>query len=153
MTKTITITLSILLIIISTLAFTVNQDPHYKNLQILPKDISKEKLDSIMHHFSMSLNVRCNFCHLKNEADKKWDFASDSMSDKLIARKMMLMTMDINKKYFTGEEQGPSKADMVPSVTCYTCHHGSTMPTSIPPPPPPKPIGAPQQPPKTEINK
>lgn len=104
-----------------------------------------------MHLFSMSLNVRCNFCHVRNEAEKKWDFASDSVSDKLIARKMMLMTMSINKKYFTGEQEKSSKKEIAAAVTCYTCHHGSTIPATIPPPPPPRPM--PVVPPVPEVAK
>ena len=146
-----------MIFIVSALAFTISdQQPRYKNLKILPKDISKEKMDSIMHNFCMSLNVRCNFCHVRNEAEKKWNFANDSLAEKLIARKMMLMTMDINKKYFRDEEKDfhPSSA-MVPSVTCFTCHRGAELPMTIPPPPPPRPT-IPiqiQQPPKLDSSK
>ena len=138
MFKSLTVTSILVILICLSLAFTTSDPPEYKNLKILPKNISKEKLDSIMHHFSMSLNVRCNFCHVRNNAEKKWDFASDSISDKLIARKMMLMTMNINKKYFKEERNDTRETELVPSVTCYTCHHGSTLPQTIPPPPPPR---------------
>ena len=85
-------------------AFTIHKEPHFKNLQILPKDISDHDLDSFMHHFSASLGVRCNFCHVRNEAAKQMDFASDEKPEKNIARKMMLMSIDINKSYFQGME-------------------------------------------------
>ena len=81
-------------------AFTAPKDPHYTNLQILPKDISNHDLDSVMHHFTASLGVKCNFCHVRNEEEKKMDFASDDKPEKKIARKMMLMAIDINKNYF-----------------------------------------------------
>jgi len=80
-------------------AFTITHDPHFTNLQILPKDISEHDLDSVMHHFSGSLGVKCNFCHVVNEEAKKWDMASDDKPEKNIARKMMLMAIDINKNY------------------------------------------------------
>jgi len=35
----------------------------FENLKVLPKDITKEKLDSVMANWSISLGVRCNFCH------------------------------------------------------------------------------------------
>ncbi len=85
-------------------AFTTSNDPEFKNLQILPKDISEHDLDSVMHHFSQSLGVKCNFCHVRNEDAKKMDFPSDEKPEKNIARKMMLMAIDINKNYFAKME-------------------------------------------------
>lgn len=81
-------------------AFTTPTEPHYTNLQILPKDISNHDLDSVMHHFTAALGVKCNFCHVRNDAEHKMDFASDDKPEKQIARKMMLMSIDINKNYF-----------------------------------------------------
>jgi Photosynthetic reaction centre cytochrome C subunit len=86
-------------------AFTITQEPHFKNLQILPKDISDHDLDSVMHHFSASLGVKCNFCHVVDTVAKKMDAASDDKPEKNMARKMMLMAIDINKNYFKNMEQ------------------------------------------------
>jgi len=108
------------------LAFTSN-DPGYKNLQILPKDITREQLDSVMHHFTESLSVRCNFCHVRNDTTNRMDFASDANPHKNKAREMMKLTNKINDDYFdvTGGQRTISTQLM---VTCYTCHHGSTDP-------------------------
>jgi len=92
-------------------AFTITHDPHFTNLQILPKDISEHDLDSVMHHFSGSLGVKCNFCHVVNEEAKKWDMASDDKPEKNIARKMMLMAIDINKNYFKNMEEHDMEHD------------------------------------------
>src|SRR5450432_3194969 len=100
MKKSLLIITGCILSVILFQAFTITNEPHFKNLQILPKDISDHDLDSVMHHFSQSLGVRCNFCHVTNEDMKKWDFASDDKPEKNIARKMMLMAIDINKNYF-----------------------------------------------------
>ncbi len=81
-------------------AFTTTKDPEFKNLQILPKDISKDDLDSVMHHFAQSLGVKCNFCHVWNNDTKKMDFVTDEKPEKKVARKMMLMAIDLNKNYF-----------------------------------------------------
>ncbi len=35
----------------------------YKNLKILPQDISEQKLDSIMEFYSKALGSSCSFCH------------------------------------------------------------------------------------------
>jgi len=43
-------------------AFTTRQPaPAWKNLKILPQDISKDGLDSVMHHFTASLGGRRNY--------------------------------------------------------------------------------------------
>src|ERR1051325_4486901 len=120
------------LMISVSLAFT-KDDPGYKNLQILPKDITKEQMDSVMHHYASSLSVRCNFCHVRNDSTKTWDFASDANPHKNKAREMMKMTDKINDDYFdvTGGKRTITTQLM---VTCYTCHHGSTDPAVKAPP-------------------
>ena len=114
-------------------AFT-KDEPRYKNLKVLPKDITKEQMDSVMHHFSLSLGVRCNFCHVRNDSAKTWDFASDDNKHKLAARNMLKMMEKINDKFFdvTGGKRNLNTKLM---VTCYSCHHGATEPATIPPVP------------------
>ena len=114
------------------LAFTKHKDPEYKNLQILPKDITEQQLDSVMHHFNSSLGVKCSFCHVRDQATNKSDFASDDKPHKNKAREMMKLTNKINDDYFnySGEERTITTQLM---VTCYTCHHGSTDPAVKPP--------------------
>ncbi len=133
-------------------SFNMAPQPKYKNLKILPNDISEKDLDSVMHHFTASLSVKCNFCHVRNETAKKMDFASDDKPEKLVARKMMLMAIDINTKYFKDIEEEISKEkdhdmstdssiaidgnpvkNMLSYVTCYTCHHGEAHPDTKPP--------------------
>ena len=81
-----------------------------------------------MNHFTASLGVKCNFCHVRNAEKTAWDFPSDANKHKLIAREMMKLTTQINKKYFdhTGAKQDPFYATL--TVNCYTCHHGSPEP-------------------------
>jgi Photosynthetic reaction centre cytochrome C subunit len=102
--------------------------PKYKNLKLLPKNISKEDLDKVMDGFKAALGVKCNFCHAPSkDSTQKWpDFASDDKPEKGVARKMMKMTAKINKKYFSYDknEQGQSIA----AVECMTCHRGSPHP-------------------------
>jgi hypothetical protein len=102
--------------------------PKYKNLKILPKNISKEDLDKVMDHFKAALGVKCSFCHApsKDTAQKWPDFASDEKPEKLIARKMMKMTSKINKKFFADNKNEQGVA--VPAVECMTCHRGSPHP-------------------------
>ena len=104
----------------------------YKNLKVLPQDITKEQMDSVMHHFTASLNVKCNFCHVRDEQANQMNWAADDNKHKLVARQMMTMTNELNKKYFnlTGSAITITTPLM---VTCYTCHHGNTEPAATPP--------------------
>jgi hypothetical protein len=108
------------------LAFT-KDDPGYKNLKILPKNITPQQMDSVMEHYAKSLGVTCKFCHVGNDATDNWDFASDENKHKLVAREMMRMTDTINDNYFdmTGDKRDLNTPLM---VTCFTCHHGKTEP-------------------------
>jgi hypothetical protein len=135
MKKTFLVTLAFAGMIALSLAFTKEEEPVYKNLKILPKNISKEQLDSVMHHFTASLNVKCNFCHVRNEETKSWDFASDDNKHKLVARQMMKMTDKINDKFFDVTGSKKNKLDAQLMVTCFTCHHGATDPVTKPPKP------------------
>lgn len=128
-------------------AFTTTQAPKWQNLKILPQDISKDGLDSIMDHFTASLGVKCGFCHVKNMETNKMEFAKDDKPEKHIARKMMLMAIDINKNHFKEVEEEMHENDGVDSVktpvdsvgymlqyvTCYTCHKGKERPVNTPP--------------------
>jgi hypothetical protein len=116
-------------VIIVSLAFTSPQDRIYKNLKVLPKDITKPQMDSVMQSFTAALGVKCNFCHVRTADNKDWDFASDGNKHKLIAREMIEMTTKINKKYFDVTGKGISASLM---VTCYTCHNGKPEPATKP---------------------
>ena len=143
------VTLGLAALVAGSTAFT-RDDPGYKNLKVLPKNITRQQMDSVMHHFSNSLGVKCNFCHMRNDATKTWDFPSDENKHKLAAREMMKMMEKINDKFFdvTGSKKDLNARLM---VTCYTCHHGSTDPATRPPAhereerPAPKPDSSVQQ--------
>jgi hypothetical protein len=115
------------------MSFAVTKDePLYKNLKVLPKKTTKAEMDSVMKHFTVALGVKCNFCHVRTEDNKNWDFASDGNKHKLVARQMMKMTSKINKKYFdVTENKGAQTALM---VSCYTCHNGKAEPAVNPAP-------------------
>ena len=149
MKKSFLIILSCAICIFAFQAFTVSPKAQWKNLHILPQNISKDGLDSVMHHFTASLGVKCNYCHVRNNETNKMDFASDAKPEKLIARKMMLMSIDINKNHFNEIEQemnsdgsnapttpiniNDSVQYMLKYVTCYTCHKGDPHPKNNPP--------------------
>ena len=99
---------------------------NFKNLQVLPKNITADSLDRIMDGFNAMLGVNCKYCHYKDKTADTLIFDRDDKPEKEIARKMMRMTMDINKNYFQFNEE--VTASQVQAVTCYTCHKGTVIP-------------------------
>ncbi|MBI5858886.1 MAG: c-type cytochrome [Sphingobacteriales bacterium] len=102
-----------------------------RNLQVLPKDISDKKLDSIMLSYNAALGVDCKFCHqpansLIFGSKDSLDFASDKNPMKENARDMMRMVIDINKTYFYFDTT--QRPEYLHTVTCITCHRGQPMP-------------------------
>ena len=119
-------------VVTTAVAFTAPPDDNngYKNLKILPKDISHEKLDKVMHEFNTALGVKCGFCHApsKDSTVRHPDFASDEKTEKEIARSMMKMTVKINKKFFSNKH--PVFGESM-EVSCITCHHGEAHPEEL----------------------
>jgi len=100
----------------------------YTNLQVLPKDITKGDLVSLMREAAGSLGVRCSHCHVGPEDLQGMDFASDDKAPKRAARVMMKMVEEINGKYLKTLETGRAETTQ---VRCLTCHRGLTVPKSI----------------------
>jgi hypothetical protein len=104
-----------------------------KNIKVL-NGMPDSQLIPVMNYMSASLGVRCNFCHVNKNGE--WDFPSDEKEEKQVARKMITMTVDLNKASFRGN----------PDVSCYTCHRGrnqpqGVLPLPLPSPRPPAPAG------------
>ncbi len=95
----------------------------FTNLQLLPEDISRDSLQTVMSAYSSALGVRCSFCHVRTRG--KRDFAADDKKAKHIARSMMQLTADINT---TLAAHG---GDNAPRVVCFTCHRGVTEPHTL----------------------
>jgi tetratricopeptide (TPR) repeat protein len=124
---------SFLFIIIVALGFSVTRaqiPDKFRNLQVLPKDIAKDKLVEIMKSFTSGLGVRCNYCHVGEEGQplSTYKFESDTITAKLKARTMMKMTHDINSKYLSTLSE--FKNDII-QVKCVTCHRGVAQPESL----------------------
>jgi hypothetical protein len=88
----------------------------FKNVQIL-KEVPTGQFLQTMRTFNASLGVECGFCHVDG------DRSADTKGEKLMARKMLTMTHEINEKNFNGKME----------VRCYTCHKGASHPVSEPP--------------------
>lgn len=91
----------------------------HKNIQAL-KGVPAAQLYPIMNQFNIALGVDCTFCHVKN--GEQWEWEKDDKRAKQTARKMIQLTLDLNKNYFQGR----------PQVSCYTCHQGDEHPRGVP---------------------
>lgn len=134
MKKTSLVILVLACVVAVSSAFTnLTTGPGYKNLQVLPKNITEQQMDSVMHHYSVSLNVGCDFCHIKKEAagNEEWDWASDKNKHKLVARDMIRMTNKLNDDYFPYSGKAENMSTIL-TVTCFTCHNGSKEPETRP---------------------
>ena len=133
MKKSVWVMILLVMVVALSSAFTnATKDPGYKNLKILPKNITEKQMDSVMHHFTESLNVKCNFCHVKQEVNaEEWDWASDKNKHKLVAREMMTMTNKLNDEYFPYSGKAEDLSTIL-TVTCFTCHNGSKEPETRP---------------------
>ena len=102
--------------------------PPPKNLQILPKDISRPELIARMQGISQALGVRCQFCHVDDDPGRANDMASDEKPPKNMARAMMRFTGDLNGRLATA--LGKPAAEIT-QVQCATCHRGVPIPKQI----------------------
>lgn len=89
-------------------------DEVYKNLKVLGATPA-DSLNQGMHLISGELGVDCEYCHAA-----MMDWAKDEKKTKDTARDMMTMMMELNQRWFKGEQV----------VTCYTCHKGRPIPVS-----------------------
>jgi photosynthetic reaction center cytochrome c subunit len=87
----------------------------HKNVQLL-KDMPNSQFMDTMRYFTVALGNDCNFCHVQG------NFAADDKPQKVMARKMLTMTHEINAANFNGRME----------VRCYTCHKGMGHPQSNP---------------------
>ena len=99
------------------------------NTQVIPRNTPVMEVVGMMRNFTSALGVRCQFCHLGSEGQPldQFDFASDQKRNKVVARQMMRMLADINKRLDTI----PQKPQPAVGATCMTCHRGVSRPVPL----------------------
>jgi hypothetical protein len=102
--------------------------PPISNLQILPKDSSREQVLTTMAAFTAALGVQCNYCHVQEGRGGRNDMAADDKPTKKAARGMMLLAREINTKL---PEAVGKDAATTTRVGCATCHRGIPIPKQI----------------------
>ena len=101
----------------------------HQNLQVLPKDISRQELVQTMRVYSQALGVTCEHCHVGRE------FAKDDKPAKTVARAMMRMVQDLKEHSDKFLPEGREA-----KVACWTCHRGAVT-VELPKPPEATPQG------------
>jgi photosynthetic reaction center cytochrome c subunit len=90
----------------------------YENVQVLG-DLDSNEFVRFMAAITewVAPQEGCNYCH------EEGNLASDKLYQKVVARRMIQMTIDLNTKW---------KAHVADTgVTCYTCHRGNPVPANI----------------------
>lgn len=100
-----------------------------RNTQVIPRSTPVIRVIGMMRNFAGDLGVRCQFCHIGTEGEPlaTFDFATDQKRTKLVARQMMRMVEEINRRLDTL----PAGGSPEPAVTCRTCHHGVSRPVPL----------------------
>jgi len=102
----------------------------YENVQVLG-NVSVDEFNYLMQAMTTWIapdgsNIKdagCTYCHNPE------NMASDEKYTKVVARKMLQMTQNINanwKPHFAGQGVGQEHA----GVTCWTCHRGNPVPVN-----------------------
>ena len=99
------------------------------NTKVIPHNTPVPQVLGLMRNISGDLGVRCQFCHVGKEGQSlaQFDFASDDKRTKQVARQMMLMLQEINRRLDTI----PARPTPGLQATCATCHRGLNRPMPL----------------------
>lgn len=91
----------------------------YPDLQVLG-DLTEDNFNRLMNAMTewVAPEQGCAFCH-----GEEGDFASDAVYAKVVSRRMIEMTRDINASWT--DHVAPA------GVTCFTCHRGQNVPSNV----------------------
>ena len=74
-----------------------------------------------MRRMSDAIGVKCDHCHVQG------NFASDEKRAKHTGRRMLEMTLALNKEHFASHTPAEGESRLG-RITCYTCHQGAATP-------------------------
>jgi hypothetical protein len=99
------------------------------NVQVIPRTTPVMEVVGAMRNITFALGVRCQFCHGGEEGMplERFDFPSDEKRTKLVARQMMRMVQEINRRLDTI----PGRTSTGLEVSCATCHRGVSRPLPL----------------------
>ena len=99
------------------------------NVQVFAKNTPVVQVWGQMRNIAGGLGVECTFCHVGLEGARleQIDFASDQKRNKLVARQMMRMVQEVNRRI----DSIPSRPTPGVTVSCVTCHRGVSRPVPL----------------------
>jgi hypothetical protein len=99
------------------------------NTKVIPHSTPVPQVLGLMRNISGDLGVRCQFCHVGQEGQplSQFDFPSDNKRTKQVARQMMLMLQEVNRRLDTI----PARPTPGVQATCATCHRGLSRPMPL----------------------
>jgi len=99
------------------------------NTQVIARNTPVQQVVGQMRNIAGALGVRCQYCHVGQEGMPlaQFDFASDQKRTKLVARQMLRMVQEINRRLDTIPERPASAVQ----VSCSTCHRGLNRPVPL----------------------
>jgi hypothetical protein len=102
------------------------------NVKVIPRATPVIEVVGMMRNITFALGVRCHYCHVGEEGLplERFDFAKDEKRTKLVARQMMRMVEEINRRIDTLPHDTDHTHQAV-QVTCATCHRGVSRPAPL----------------------
>jgi hypothetical protein len=99
------------------------------NVKVFSKTTPVTDVVGAMRNMAVGLGVRCQFCHIGEEGQPlaRFDFASDEKRTKLVAREMMRMVQEVNRRL----DSLPGRTGAGLQVACVTCHRGLSRPVPL----------------------
>lgn len=99
------------------------------NVQVIPKTTPVIQVWGTMRNIAGGLGVQCTFCHVGQDDTPlaQIDFASDQKRNKLVARQMMRLVQEVNRRLDTI----PARPTPTVVVACATCHRGVSRPIPL----------------------
>jgi hypothetical protein len=99
------------------------------NVSFFAKTTPVVQVWGAMRNLSSALGVECTFCHVGQQGAElaQIDFASDQKRNKLVARQMLRMVQEVNRRI----DSIPERPSPPVAVSCATCHRGVSRPVPL----------------------
>ena len=94
--------------------------PPLENIKVLTGWDGAQVRDE-MRRLAEAIGVKCDHCHVQG------NFASDEKRPKHTGRRMLELTLALNRQYFPTHTPGEGESRLG-RITCYTCHQGAAIP-------------------------
>jgi hypothetical protein len=99
------------------------------NVSFFAKNTPVTQVWGVMRNISAALGVECTFCHVGQEGAplQQIDFPNDQKRNKLVARQMLRMVQEVNRRI----DSIPERPTPPVAVACITCHRGVSRPVPL----------------------